>query len=440
MKPVIDVHSHIFSAKDIPVRGYLRSRKSKQFAERAVGPALIPAISECIRKPDSEQKYMKCRMALGLLHLIMGRHYHGWATTLSKEIPHIVKELFDTYDHAGIDLYVPLMIDFEYWFENTVDTTIRDQIEYIADRIIPEYGGRIHPFVPFDPIRELAFRKGMNNPDGEPEAFGSLNLLKAAIEYQGFLGVKIYNSLGYRPIGNKWVDDERRAIFRKTGNLIYGIFTGDEIDDVLLELYQYCEENGIPITAHCVMDGIEAYPKASYVFCRPEFWCDVLNHFGDLRVNLAHFGWNQTKGQGYQGDDSWVKIICQMITLYDNLYADVSHHRVTQRDKQVMFRTGYQDMRKDFDAGSHWGKIKKRLLFGIDWHVIKRVENYRDFKSAYERILRYDELFSEEDISDFLGGNALTFLGLSKGERNRKRLKAFYEDHDMVTPSWWDLI
>jgi len=440
MKPVIDVHSHIFCAKDIPVKGYLLSRKSKQFAEKVIGPALIPAISECIRKPDSEQKYMKCRMALGLFRLIMGDHYHNWAMTLSKSIPDIVKELFDTYDSAGIDLYVPLMIDFEYWFKNTADTPIRDQIEYIADHVLPEGGGRIHPFVPFDPVRELAFRKGMNNPDGNPEEFGSLNLVKTAIEYQGFLGVKVYNSLGYRPIGNGLVDAERREIFRKTGNQIYGVFTGNEIDSVLAELYQYCEENGVPITAHCVMDGIEAYPKASYVFCRPEFWSDVLNQYPGLKVNLAHFGWNQAKGQGYAGDKSWVKIICQMITLYDNLYADVSHHRVTQNNKRDMFLSGYREIRKDFRSSNHWSKIKRRLLFGIDWHVIKRVKDYRKFKEAYERILRHDDLFLDEDIEYFFGGNAINFLGLNRGDPPRKKLEAFYQDHTITPPAWWGAV
>lgn len=132
-----------------------------------------------------------------------------------------------------------------------------------------------------------------------------------------------------------------------------------------------------------------------------------------------------------------MKIICQMITLYENLYADVSHHRVTQKDKREMFVTGYREMRHDFATRNHWTKIKKHLLFGIDWHVVKRVKDYRDFKGAYERILRQNDLFSDEDIADFLGGNAMTFLGLNPGGDSRTRLEAFYQDHEITPPAWW---
>lgn len=37
-------------------------------------------------------------------------------------------------------------------------------------------------------------------------------------------------------------------------------FTGQQFDQVLTELYDYSEKEQVPITAHCVSDGIEAYP------------------------------------------------------------------------------------------------------------------------------------------------------------------------------------
>ena len=67
--------------------------------------------------------------------------------TLSQEVIDITAELVDTYPQ--IDLLTPLMLDFEYWFQNSCDTDIQDQIENVAQRIILPYKGRIHPFVPF---------------------------------------------------------------------------------------------------------------------------------------------------------------------------------------------------------------------------------------------------------------------------------------------------
>ncbi len=50
MLPIIDVHAHIFSARDIPLKGYLKSRRYTKFRERLFGPIIIPIIAKCLRK------------------------------------------------------------------------------------------------------------------------------------------------------------------------------------------------------------------------------------------------------------------------------------------------------------------------------------------------------------------------------------------------------
>ena len=121
----------------------------------------------------------------------------------------------------------------------------------------------------------------------------------------------------------------RRRIAVCNDKMTY-LFDGDEYDEALCELYDYCVDNQVPITAHCVMNGIEAYPRASFDFGKAAFWDVVLRQerYHKLRLNLAHFGWNQGPGQGYAGSESWVNDVCSLIVKYDNVYADVSHHRV----------------------------------------------------------------------------------------------------------------
>jgi len=81
--------------------------------------------------------------------------------------------------------------------------------------------------------------------------------------------------------------------------------------------------------------------------------------------------------------------------------------------------------------------IKKRLLFGIDWHVIKRVENFENFKERYIDVLKHDGLFTDDEVDDFLGGNALNFLGFVPGGKNRERLRVFYRDNGIDPPEWF---
>ncbi|MGB2698541.1 MAG: amidohydrolase family protein, partial [Candidatus Zixiibacteriota bacterium] len=333
--------------------------------------------------------------------------------------------LVETWE--DIDLYVPLMIDYEYWFKNTIDYKLEDQIK-LVHQIVLAHKGRIHPFVPFDPARELVYQVGMNNPDGQLEKYGSLNLVKDAIEKRGFIGVKLYNSLGYKPLNNKEVEDHRKLMAIRNEKMQY-LFRGEEYDRVLSDLYRYCEENEVPITTHCGMYGIESYPDASFHFGEARFWEDVLSKYKNLRLNLAHFGWNQKVRYG--GEKSWVKDICRMMNKFENLYTDVSCHRVTTHNDRQGYLYDYKRIRRDYPI------VKKRLLFGTDWHVLKRVRNYKKFKDGYVEVLKHNNLFTDAEIKDFLGGNALKFLGLLPGGKNRKRLEEFYNAHKIAQPKWF---
>ena len=76
-------------------------------------------------------------------------------------------------------------------------------------------------------------------------------------------------------------------------------------------------------------------------------------------------------------------------------------------------------------------------MYGVDWHVIKRADNYENFKKYYIEVLKDGNLFNEEDIENFLGGNSLRFLGLERGGKSRKRLEKFYKENGIEKPQWF---
>lgn len=381
-----------------------------------------------------------------------------------REVNEIADLMLSTFEKDGIQLYVPLVIDYEYWFKNTVEPSPAEQIDMIYRKIVLPFKGKIHPFIQFCPARELAHRHGLPGPDGgAPEPYSSLELVKDAISNKGFIGVKLYNSLGYRPLGNAEVDKERNRIFRRNNRERYTKFTGQDFDDVLRELYQYCVENHVPITTHCSYTGVEAYPGASHVFGNPKFWIKALQEFPDLHVDLAHFGWSKpdsyrpakrniliralqkvgcfvTRRPDKSEEKTWVEIICEMMRDHRYLYADIAHNGV-MADKNIPgFKESYRAICRDFP-----GVLQKKLLFGIDWHVITRVDHYEEFKDRFVNVLNDPQIFTTQEIDRFLGGNALEFLGLqsitttptSGWTGNRKRLDAFYRRNGITSPEWF---
>jgi predicted TIM-barrel fold metal-dependent hydrolase len=474
MKPVIDVHEHIFRGRDIPLRGYLLSREYAEWYIRLLAPILSTIIEKAIR---GEMKGILANLVLDVAEKYMGSGYRRWVQILSmRNVGDITKKLMETFQKDQIQLYVPLMIDFDYWFKDPRPVSIAEQIETVYREAVLPYKGKVHPFAPFDPARELAYRAGLpapSDPDGgPPEKFSSLELAKEAVRKKGFIGVKVYNTLGYRPLGNAAVDDKRRWIFNRNGRSRYCAFTGKQFDQVLAELYEFCEREEVPITAHCVSNGIEAYPGASFDFGDPEYWRPVLDRYPRLHLNLAHFGWNNPEGYsprerwpwirrsfrrmgdffsgrsdanrkgtgGRKSTGTWVGKICAMMEKYDYLYADVAHHMVMEDTDIPKFQASYRAMLADYP-----GLIPARLLFGIDWHIITRVDRFTEFKARYVRVLSGGGIFNGEEMEEFFGGNALHFLGLlPPGTRstagwtgNRKRLRAFYKRENIREPKWF---
>src|SRR5947207_7129237 len=86
-----------------------------------------------------------------------------------------------------------------------------------------DFGAAVHPFVGFDPRRP-----------------GALTLAQEGVDKWGCIGVKMYPPMGFLPIGNcvaplpKGMSEDEAT----------------RVEDALQEVYAWCEEEHVPITAH----------------------------------------------------------------------------------------------------------------------------------------------------------------------------------------------
>jgi predicted TIM-barrel fold metal-dependent hydrolase len=160
------------------------------------------------------------------------------------------------------------------------------------------------------------------------------------------------------------------------------------------------------------------------------------SRFKDLRVNLAHFGWKQKEGEGFDGDEGWARTICGLIRDFDNVYTDVSHHRVLTKKGRKKFAGHYKTMQNEF--ADSLDKIKRRILCGSDWHVLRRMRGHETFFDDYRTVMLDSGLYGDPGVEDFLGGNAMEFLGLTPRAQNHGRLECFYQELGIEPPTWFE--
>jgi predicted TIM-barrel fold metal-dependent hydrolase len=258
-------------------------------------------------------------------------------------------------------------------------------------------GGKahVHPFVGFDPLHELRARR---SDTIDPP----LEEVKRAVLRYGFVGVKLYPQMGWRPSGN-----QPRP----------GLSEADcaELDQIVEDLITWCEAEHVPVTAHCANSN---YADDRFRgFGGPDDWLPVLRRHPGLRVNLGHFGGDLTEG----ATDGWPWKIARAAGEMAGLFADVGNRRVDDKRKAA----AYFDMLARMWAAPATAAMADRLMYGSDWYMLAINPEHDRFLARYRQL--YEERFGAGPTAGFLGGNALSFLGFDDASnKNAQRILARY--------------
>jgi uncharacterized protein len=181
---------------------------------------------------------------------------------------------------------------------------------------------------------------------------------------RGCRGIKLYPALGYLPT------DER-----------------------LFPVYEFAQERGLPVIAHCSPGGIRArglnHAQAA-ALCHPEHYRAVAEAFPRLRACLAHYGgypeWQayRRKNRRARPQPTWVSVISDLLCTYDNIYADVSY---------TMFR--FQEFVPILKILLTNERLRERVLFGSDYYMVELEEATEREVSIEIRAALGEELFAQ---------------------------------------------
>jgi predicted TIM-barrel fold metal-dependent hydrolase len=257
----------------------------------------------------------------------------------------------------------------------------------------PDYKDMVYPFLAVDPRRP-----------GIAE-YAKANVGKGKL----FAGVKLYCPNGYSP----------------TDPLLFG--TEGKRDGI----YAFCEDNGIPVTAHnsdggfatlaksVVINGLihvngkliqlnnellkfskaitekDAIYERALAINHPLVWGKVAEKYPNLLLNLAHFGGGRQLEAAMDNPDNlnlWSNRIIELIkdSRY-NVYTDVScFSEFSSIDKLL--------------ASKVYPEIKKRILYGSDYTLLLLFEddfdeNIRQFRNKFGSDF---DIIARENPDEFL--------------------------------------
>ncbi|XIA65741.1 amidohydrolase family protein [Bradyrhizobium sp. TZ2] len=308
-----------------------------------------------------------------------------------------------------VDLLVAHLVDYDWPIGDgtSTPTSLSDQVR-VMERISQVTGGRVLSFAPYDPFKEIA--------NGS-----SFNFVTDAIMNHGFVGVKLYPPMGFAPLGNAalpdsfWDSSALPINFPRTQ-------LGLRLDQVLMTLYSWCQNNGVPIMAHTNASNGPAkkFDQLTYA----TYWDKVSRTFPSLRVDFGHLGVTSLASTT-QSD-----ALSDLMPNGEYLYADSGYFSEVLSNQAKLEAYLAARMRRTSKNGP--AALAQRLMYGTDWEMVvlegpMSSQYLSRFEAMYSKFDRDPSLGAQGRLSDrFFGINAAKFLGLGIGQPNRRRLDQYY--------------
>ncbi len=345
--------------------------------------------------------------------------YLSWFSLLRMYRHALVDQLVADTKRQGFKpiLLTPLLVDFDEWlFEDVVKSPLRRQaavMDLISRRATKDPDGPVvHGFIGFDPLREVAYRH-------KKGPVSSLETARRALTKHGFLGVKLYPPMGFRPSGNS-------GGYPKRTIKMLGFNPSKELDRALKDVYRLCVELDAPIVAHGYASN--GAGKMSAMKGDPAYWLPVFAKFPKLRVCLAHFGSFDVPSAGWERkplpEASWEWRLGEYIKAHpgQNVFADISFYEevLGPGDKRKALAANFKQWAINFDPELD------HILFGTDWLMLGKEEGYEHYIASVNSFLRTDCGFSEDICDKIFRRNAMRFLPLEKWSKGRERMLEYY--------------
>ncbi len=251
------------------------------------------------------------------------------------------------------------------------------------------FPGWLLPFVAVNPLRTSHFER-----------------MEMALNQRGFVGVKLYPSLGY--------DVDSKA---------------------MRNVYAFCEANEIPLLMHCGPGGF-CLNKQTALNSDPGLWRAILKDYPTLRICFGHFGGDSNLTQDVIPADSWTKCILDLMKTYKGVYADIAYHTDPMAG-------GAPEANYFKNLGSLLGDpaYGDRILFGSDFFMVRQRlredTHWRYFESKFSapqfRLITFD------NPSRFLGLPSAGGFGAAKNIRKYIDFLVGHKDSVGSEPAAWAL-
>jgi len=287
-------------------------------------------------------------------------------------------------DAFGIDLVLGSLVDFDYWIDCPPRSAQDDQLAVHA-RLAEGRCTYFKPLVAYNPWTDI-----------EQKGAGLARVVKA-IKELGFVGVKIYPPIGFKPAGNADHPPPTKKRHPKY----------EDLDGALKTFFKKCAEIHAPVLAHTARtNGRDEYHDE---FGGPAGWRALIDGYaadaGVATIDFGHFG-----------GGAWMQDFAVLMQdKYERrLYGDLGYREelMCPTIPDDPCRDGRYRLREALDVTFKDGKtVADRVMFGSDWLMLSLVKGWPDYPALVLESLQ--AIASDDEVDKIFGRNAINCFNLT---------------------------
>ncbi|TVZ14339.1 amidohydrolase family protein [Maribacter sp. MAR_2009_72] len=233
-----------------------------------------------------------------------------------------------------------------------------------------------------------------------PKNENAIQSVKKGLD-MGNVGVKFYPPMGYLPYG-----DPNSKVRKRVS-----------------DFFKICKEDEIPVFTHCTPVGFQA-KKGYGLNSDPDYWQKLLEQpsYENLRICFGHAGGGDPNVKGhdfhgwYSDEEQWASEECyarkvvELCERYPNVYCEVAHlHKIMESEAHK--NQFIENLVINFSNENATFKLKDKICFGTDWHMIGIVNAQKKYYELFLEIFQVGEL--KNSIDDFFANNFLRYLNMN---------------------------
>jgi predicted TIM-barrel fold metal-dependent hydrolase len=425
----IDLHTHVFNVRYLPIAGILTSRGVPKFIAKGIAALLNSTTGDRIglhaaaeeaaaldvreaSPPAEEEEFADPAAAIAakappemlfdedvsaaLASLRPpGAELLAAADIATAAAPEQFRLLLSQVETIGAGDIFDSGRDYLNWFRFL---THSEQV--LVDTLLKTYGNDVKIFVHHMMDLQHYYDPGDCFYDFVTEQIARMRKLVDANKG------RLLTFVAWSPRRPKDIDVVKKALAdgNAVGVKVYPP-SGYQADEAFNEaIYDFCGSK-IPLFSHCTPVGFEAH-KGFGMKSDPAFWRNVLKRHPELRLCLAHAGGDEPWFGKTAFAGSFAERAFQLALDFPNVYCEFGYHDdVLDPNRRQAFVDNLSRCLKQKE-----GAFGKKIIYGTDWHMIQKIRGHQQYFHAFEQLFDKPPLRDFKD--DFFFNNAKAYMNL----------------------------